>query len=272
MEKTAGDIMSAPVELIYFSATGTTRRILEAVARTLGPDEVIRTDLTSPGELETISSPEQGLAVIGVPVYAGRVAPPAAERLRKHVYGDGRPAALVVLYGNRDYEDALLELKDIAEDLGFIPVAGAAFIGEHSYSTPEKPVAEGRPDLDDEKLAEEYGRRIREKLSRGRPSSLPDLELPGNRPHREGTQPNEVAPETAPQRCVLCGECARSCPMGAITVTDEVVTEALKCVMCCACTRICPFDARSLTHERVEGFRDMLTTKFSARNEPELFV
>ena len=49
-------------------------------------------------------------------------------------------------YGNRDYEDALVELYDLALSLGLTPFAAGAFIGEHSYSTPEMPVAEGRPD------------------------------------------------------------------------------------------------------------------------------
>ena len=55
----------------------------------------------------------------------------------------------MVVYGNRDYEDALLELSDRAKDWGLTPVAAGAFIGEHSYSRPSLPVAEGRPDEDD---------------------------------------------------------------------------------------------------------------------------
>lgn len=264
--------MSGTVELIYFSPTGTSRRAIEAVAQGFGAETIIRNDLTLPEQLGQTESPFEGLAIIGVPVYAGRVPQLAAERLRKHVHGDGRPVALVVTYGNRAFEDALLELKDIAEDLGFIPLAGAAFIGEHSYSTFDTPVAEGRPDMRDESDARQFGHLVREKLSRGKASSHPSLELPGNRPFRDGTSAGPPVPETDPMACVLCGECARSCPSGAIVVGETLETTDELCIRCCACTRVCPMSARSLTHEKIQGFRTMLVDKCSDRKEPEFFL
>lgn len=78
-------------------------------------------DLTYPfADQKTI--PSDTLTIIGVPTYAGRVAPTALERLQK-IKGDNTPAITIVLYGNRDYEDALLELRDTVKQLGFIPVA-----------------------------------------------------------------------------------------------------------------------------------------------------
>ncbi len=44
------------------------------------------------------------LVVIGAPVYAGRVTPLAAQRL-KELKGDATPTILVVLYCNREYEE-----------------------------------------------------------------------------------------------------------------------------------------------------------------------
>ena len=60
-------------------------------------------------------------------VFAPRVAETAMERLGK-IRGKQVPAILIVVYGNRDYEDALIELRDYACEAGFIPVAAAAFI------------------------------------------------------------------------------------------------------------------------------------------------
>lgn len=264
--------MSPTVELVFFSPTGTSRRTIEAVAQGFGAESIVRNDLTLPDQLGQTESPMEGLAIIGVPVYAGRVPALAVERLKKHVHGDGRPAALVVTYGNRAFEDALLELKDIAEDLGFIPVAGAAFIGEHSYSTFDTPVAEGRPDMRDESDAHQFGHLVAEKLSKGKASSHPSLELPGNRPFRDGTNAGPPAPETDPQACVLCGECSRSCPAGAIIAGDELSTNEDLCIRCCACTRVCPMSARSLTHEKIQGFRTMLVEKCSDRKDPEFYL
>ena len=83
-----------------------------------------------------------------MPVYAGRVAPIALQRIRR-LKGENAPVVLVSVYGNRDYEDALVELRDETTRLGFTPLAAGAFIGEHSYSRPGMPVAEGRPDAND---------------------------------------------------------------------------------------------------------------------------
>jgi hypothetical protein len=91
---------------------------------------------------------ENDVVVIGAPVYAGRVAKDAVDYF-KTINGAGSLAILVVLYGNREFEDALLELKNIAIDQGFIPFAASAFIGEHSFSSKEFLIAFNRPDEDD---------------------------------------------------------------------------------------------------------------------------
>ena len=46
--------------------------------------------------------------------------------------GNGARAVLLVVYGNREYEDTLLELSDVMEAAGFSPVAAVAAVAEHS--------------------------------------------------------------------------------------------------------------------------------------------
>ncbi|NIT57570.1 MAG: ferredoxin, partial [Aliifodinibius sp.] len=65
------------------------------------------------------------------------------------IKADKTPVVCVVVYGNRGYEDALLELKNTMTKSGGIPVACAAYIGEHSYSSSETPIARARPDTKD---------------------------------------------------------------------------------------------------------------------------
>ena len=66
----------------------------------------------------------------------------------------------VVVYGNRNYDDALIELKNILEDNGFISIAAAAFIGEHSFSTT---LAKNRPDEMDMIIINQFANIIIEK-------------------------------------------------------------------------------------------------------------
>jgi len=127
--------------LICFSPTHSSHMIGETVLQGLGTGHVSETDLTyeKPEENLTIHS---GITVIVVPVYGGRIAETALERM-EGIYGQDSPAVAVVVYGNRDYDDALLELRDWCVAHGFVPVAGAAFIGEHSYSRPDRARAAG---------------------------------------------------------------------------------------------------------------------------------
>ena len=94
---------------------------------------------------------------------------------------------MVVVYGNREYEDALLELKNLAIEQGFSRVAAGAFIGEHSYSRDSTPIAVGRPDEADLNKAKEFGERVLKKLLDNRElDHLPTLEVPGNFPIKKG--------------------------------------------------------------------------------------
>ena len=134
------------VQTICFSPTRTTARIVAAIARGTQLPAAEPLDLTPPeARTRRIEAAQNALAIIGAPVYGGRIPPEATHRLQR-LTANGVPAGLVVVYGNRAYEDALLELRDLVIGLGFVPIAAAAFVGEHSYSTEATPIAHGRPD------------------------------------------------------------------------------------------------------------------------------
>ena len=130
------------IHTIYFSPTGTTRKVAEAIAKGLkapaseGSEPVVRSlDLTHRDAAEELLAGET-LAVLAAPVYGGHVAPEAVRRM-KGIRGSGTPAVVAVVYGNRAFEHAAEELARLAEEQGFRPIAAGAFVGEHSYSTPE---------------------------------------------------------------------------------------------------------------------------------------
>lgn len=141
-------------------------------------------DLTPASNATSIEA-ENTLTIIAVPTYAGRVAQTALDRL-KIIKAHQSPAIIAVLYGNRDYEDALIELRDTVNELGFIPISGGTFIGEHSYSTSTMPTAPGRPDPSDLQIAKTLGRKSVEQLHiYGSASDIPLLEVKGNIPYKE---------------------------------------------------------------------------------------
>ena len=259
--------------LIYFSPTDTTRKVLEGIARGFQAVTNVHLNLTLPDAV-TREFPEvkNGLAIIGMPVYAGRLPQEAVSRL-KRINGNGAPAVVVVLFGNRAYDDALIELRDVATDAGFIPVAAAAFIGEHSFSTEETLIAHQRPDASDLQRAQEFGQAVRSLLDGlASTNDLPELPVPGNVPYMEFRMLQNVAPVSDDQFCTRCGTCASLCPTGAISLQDDkMVTDASLCILCCACVKQCVTASRELIDERINKLRGMLITKFSERKEPEVF-
>ena len=268
------------VTLVYFSPTGSTKRIAEEIAKGIGAP-VEHVDLTRP-ETKTRNSKEFGgeLAIIGSPVYAGRIPVEVIRRLNR-LKGHNTPTVTLVVYGNRAYEDALIELTDIVSELGFRPIASGAFVAEHSFSSPEVPIAEGRPDASDLRKAREFGAKIREKLLAAKNlGNIPHVVVPGIRPYRDefrksraakpGTEP--AAPLTKQEVCTMCGKCVEVCPNAAITIGSAVETQRLACIRCYACIKNCPTGARVMVHPFFEREAKWLHDDFPERKEPETFA
>lgn len=254
------------VHLIYFSPTHTSRTVGRAIAQGTGISRITETDLTYKPFIEPLVV-EDALCVIVAPVYGGRVAETAMQRL-EGICAKGCPVIPVVVYGNRDYEDALVELTDWTVEQGFVPVAGAAFIGEHSYSRPDRPVAANRPDAHDLLEASRLGKKVVEDLENIELTRFPELKVKGNRPYKVKGNKTPQAPVVVKKLCTQCGFCAEICPVEAIDVRNEMVSDAECCIKCCACVKECPQNARIFD----TPFTDFLFKNFSARREPELFV
>lgn len=171
------------LKLIYFSPTGTTRGIVEGITRGIKHSIVEIVDITRPEtRKQQLQTSEDELLVIGVPVYSGRVPAIAIDWLHT-IKARNTPTACIVVYGNREYEDALLELKDTVVKQGCMPIACAAYVGEHSFSNAETPIAVARPDTTDLKLAELFGQKVNEKLlSISSIDQISNIIVPGNHP------------------------------------------------------------------------------------------
>jgi NAD-dependent dihydropyrimidine dehydrogenase PreA subunit len=256
------------VKLVYFSPTGTGKKTVNEIAAGIGFD-TDTIDLTRPdADLNSYKLEKDELAIFAVPVYGGRVPQTALDRLET-VRGDNTPAVLVAAYGNRAYEDALLELHNTTKELGFKTIAGAVFIGQHSFDAEETPIATGRPDAEDLKKAHEFGAKVLEKI-KGMDEVL-EIDVPGNDPYRERGGGDPRSPETDEATCTLCGTCASVCPTGCVEVSDVVKTQKDQCIACTACVQSCPTGARHWEHEGILGAAKWLSTEHGDRKEPEVF-
>lgn len=259
--------------LATFSPTGTTETVVRAIADGLGPAAIDHVDLTRPEARRTpLHTSAKDLLVIAVPVYMGRV-PALLYDWFSALRGDNTPAVCVVVYGNRAYENALLELTDRVTAQGFVPAGCAAYIGEHSFSTPDTPTAHGRPDHDDLRLAAEFGTRLRERLTAaGTPDDLPEVKVPGTTPYGGVTELWNVDFIAVSDKCVGCGRCARICPMEAIDPEDSSTIDITRCITCCACLKQCPEGARTMKPGPVMDARIRLNNLFHERKNPEHYL
>lgn len=259
------------VHIVYFSPTHTSAKVAEAIATGTGIRKRVETDLTY-GMPDAEIRIEDALVILAVPVYGGRVAETAMERLQA-ITGNGAAVVPVVVYGNRDYEDALRELTDFTRNAGFIPVAGGAFIGEHSYSRPDlgMPLASGRPDAEDLTAAERFGKAIAGKLETvSSPQEWSPLTVKGNFPYKVKGPSTPAAPLTKEELCTQCGHCMEICPTQAIAADEagEIASDKLLCIKCCACVKECPEGARIFD----TPYTAMLFNNFKARRVPDTFI
>ncbi len=250
--------MLPALDTYVFSPTGGTRRVAEHLAAALAehdnPHDLGSQYPFAPGDAEVV--------LIAAPVFAGRIPALVAEKLRA-LAGAGKAAITVVVYGNRAYEDALLELNDCAQAAGFRILASAAFVAKHSLA---EGVGVGRPDAQDFAEMDAFARDILTKLEAG---NTQEPGVPGKRPYRAAmTLP---ATPIFLDTCVSCGCCAGICPAYAIRrVNGELTTDATACILCMACVNFC--SARSLPPALQEAMNQRLAPLRTVRNSNACFV
>lgn len=248
------------ISVVYFSPTGGTRKACLNLASAMGGD-VREVDLCAL-ETECSFGPED-VVVVGMPVFGGRIPAYGARKLT-YLRGNGAVAVTAAVYGNRAFEDALLELNNCLKAQGFKIGAGAALLAEHSMV---RDIAAGRPDEKDKEEMGSFGAKISEKLDG---DGWQEPQVPGDYPYREWSQ-MPVTP-AAGDSCTACGLCAKQCPTKAIPVDAPSATEPDQCILCMRCISVCPSGARSLPVQVKAMLEQKLSPVRDIRRENELFL
>lgn len=265
------------INALYFSATKTTEKIVKKLAYELANNfksEVNFIDFTlAKNRKEPATFEKNNLVIVGLPVYAGRV-PNVLLSYLNSVKSNGALAIAIVVYGNRNYDDALIELKDILETNNFNVIAAGAFIGEHSFSNI---LAKGRPDNNDMAKVSDFAMCIYEKICA---NDYKTFEVPEHKPYRPYYKPKDaqgnfvdirkVTPKTN-STCTNCKLCVEVCPMDSIDYSDVSRFKGI-CIKCGACIKKCPVQAKYYDDENYLRHKCELEVECFIRMEPEVFL
>lgn len=249
---------------ILFSPCGGTRRIAEILEREWREAKSICIDLCNPQITERLPHfQKEDICIIAMPSYGGRAPQAALQRLRA-MQGNKASAILVCSYGNRAYEDTLLEMKDCAQESGFVCRAAIAAVAEHSIM---HQYGAGRPDAQDTQELGAFAQQIRRHLKKDAGCVL---HVAGNHPYKSyGGVPLKPS---ADKQCMQCGQCATQCPVQAIPVEHPEKTDTARCISCMRCIAVCPVHARSLNKLMLAVSVKKLHKACVTRKDNELFL
>ena len=242
---------------LYFSPTGGTQKATELFCKKLSDDFVV-VDMTRPeNRLKNLKFGPNDLVVMGCPVYGGRL--PQVDDLWKNIEGQQTSCVLMACFGNRDYDDMLLEWKNKVEQKGFVCIAAAAVVIPHVYSDK---LGAGRPDAEDEKEFELFAEKVLKKMRAGEKTSV---NVSGNYPYKEWKK-MPVTPIKGDE-CISCGACEKICPTQAIG--KDFLGNAELCIQCMKCVRICPVGARKMDTSKIKAY---LESNYLNRHKNEFFI
>lgn len=250
---------------IVFSPTGGTQKVADSIVAGWGIP-VTKIDLTN-AEINDSDFllQKDDMVLIAVPSYGGRVPALAAQRLA-NIHGNQARCVIVCVYGNRAYEDTLIELKDIADQCDFQIIAAISAIAEHSIM---HQYATGRPDQRDKDELSAFGKKILDKIG-NYDLSAPLTPIPGKHPYKKAGSAGLVP--KADKKCISCGLCADKCPAQAINKENIKIADSKKCISCMRCIAQCPKSARRVNGAMVSVATLAIKKACFERKENQLFI
>ena len=183
--------------------------------------------------------------LFSMPVYGGYIPAFCAELVKK-LQGQDTPAIIMAVYGNRHFDNALIQMKDLLKKQGFKVIAAGAFVAEHSIFPK---VGFGRPNKDDYKAMEVFANKCKEILQHMDVYEHKEISVYGDANYDSSTFKGVPFCPDGDETCIRCMQCVKDCPVKAIDTADPSKTDASKCIACGSCICVCPVGARDYHSE-----------------------
>lgn len=269
------------VKAVFFSATGNTKKVVSMIAERIAKNlnlDIEKIDFTLPqNRIEKTSFQPTDIVVFGTPVYAGRVPNKILPHVQEGFAGNGALAVPVVTFGNRNFDNGLIELRNELENNGFHTIAGAGIACSHSFS---QKIGPGRPDESDISIMEKFADELSSKVKNL--DEIPAMiAVRGDDPvgpyytplgaDKKPAKFLKAKPKTDPSKCNGCKICADVCPMGSISADSPHEVSGI-CIKCQSCVKKCPQDAKYFDDEAFLSHVKMLEENYSRRAQPETFI
>lgn len=246
---------------IYFSPTGGTKRVIEIIGQELSYDKQIDLSIHD-YDYVNYNLKSDDLCLIAIPSFAGRAPLTALERIKK-ITPNGAMAVAIIVYGNRAYDDTLLELKTELSNCGFQVIAGICAISEHSIL---RQFAKNRPDEKDRSDMHKFSKKIKSIVSNR--DNITDFHVPGNTPFKKYNA-SSIIPKTN-KNCNRCGMCITNCPVQAICKQSYSI-DSKSCISCMRCVSLCKSKAKHLDKTTKFIAYNMLKKQCSSRKLNEIY-
>lgn len=243
----------------YFSPTGGTKKVLDIICSTWDcQKEYVNLSAIQTSSL-SVNFSETDICIVAVPSFSGRV-PQFIIPILQNLQGNKAKSILISTYGNRAFDDTLLELKDTMEQSGFLCYGAIAAVTQHSIMPR---YGAGRPTPDDAEELKKFSKQCQNMLEK----PFSPVDVPGNRPYRKYVS-LPITPK-ADKHCTACGLCHQTCPAHAIPADNYRKCDTALCISCLQCTAVCPQQARHVNTLMLK-IAELIMKKVCCERKPNL--
>lgn len=270
------------IKVLYFSPCGSVEKVAKLVGERIANRFNVEREFISytlACEREVYHNFEQDdLLIWATPVYAGKVPNKTLDFINEKISSKGCLSVGIVLYGNRNYDNALSELSAIMKDKSMKLIGAACVVARHSFSNT---LAKGRPNKEDISQIEDFADKITEKIENSSKENIIEISVPGEAeapyytPKKEDSQPAKflkAKPKCKNELCKSCGLCEERCTMNSIHLENGKPMFEGICIKCQACVRLCPESAIYFDDEDLLSHIRMLEENYSTPRANEFFL